>query len=92
MGADMGQDQVGRDRRHLIQARLPELALDDVFLGETEAAMGLQALIGGVPERFRRQERGRTPSRISGWLSPVFGPAFGMVDTGLSLLSIFRQA
>src|SRR5258708_38309264 len=39
---DVGQDQVGRDRRDLIQPRLPEFALDVVFAGEAEAAVELQ--------------------------------------------------
>ena len=43
------QNQVRRNRRHLIQPRLAELALNIVFLGETEAAMGLDAGLGGGP-------------------------------------------
>jgi len=56
MGADMGQDQIGRYRRRLIKARLPELALDIIFFGETKAAIGLQSRIGGVPGRLRSQQ------------------------------------
>ena len=37
------QDQVGADRRHLVQPGFAVLALDVVFLGEAEAAMGLDA-------------------------------------------------
>src|SRR4051812_48508218 len=42
----VGENQVRRDRRDLIEARLAELALDVVLLGEAEAAMGLDAGIG----------------------------------------------
>ena len=42
----VGQDQVGGDRRHLVQAGLAELALDVVLAGEAEAAVGLQAGVG----------------------------------------------
>ena len=34
----VGEDQIRRDRRHLIEPRLTELALDVVLLGEAEAA------------------------------------------------------
>jgi hypothetical protein len=40
---EIAQDEVGRDRRHLVEPGLAELALDVVFLGEAEAAMGLHA-------------------------------------------------
>ena len=46
---DKRKDQVGRDRRHLIQAGLAELAFDVVFAGEPEAAVGLQAGVGRLP-------------------------------------------
>ena len=42
------QDQVGGDGRHLIQTGLAELALDVVFIGKAEAAVGLQAGVGGL--------------------------------------------
>ena len=45
----VGIDQVGRDRRHLVEPGLAELAFDVVFVGETEAAVGLHADIGGFP-------------------------------------------
>jgi hypothetical protein len=45
----IGQDQIGRDRRHLIEPRFAEFALDVVFLGEAEAAMGLNAHIARGP-------------------------------------------
>src|SRR5256885_16824827 len=38
---DGGEHQIGLDRRDLVEARLAELALDGVFLGEAEAAPGL---------------------------------------------------
>src|SRR5688572_4188992 len=40
---DEVQDHVGRDRRHHVEPRLAELALDVIFLGEAETAMGLHA-------------------------------------------------
>src|SRR6185295_2197506 len=43
------QDQVGRNGCDLVEARLAELPLDVVFAGESEAAVGLQADIGGFP-------------------------------------------
>ena len=49
MLGQVGIDQVGGDRRDLVEPRLAELALDIVLLGEAEAAMRLQAHIGGGP-------------------------------------------
>jgi hypothetical protein len=49
MLAEMRQDQVGRYRRHLVEPGFAELALDVVFGGEAEAAVGLQADVGGLP-------------------------------------------
>jgi hypothetical protein len=49
MLADVGEDEVRRDRRDLVEAGLAELALDVVFRGEAEAAMGLQAGVGRLP-------------------------------------------
>src|SRR3546814_19911625 len=50
-----GEDEVGRDRRHLIEPRLAILALDVVLLGEAEAAVGLQAGLGSGPGSLRGQ-------------------------------------
>ncbi len=46
---DVGQDEVGRDRGHLIQPRLAKFALDIVFTRKTEAAMELQAGVRRLP-------------------------------------------
>src|SRR5262249_48052017 len=46
---EVGQDQIGRDRRGLIEPRLAELALDVELLGKAEAAVGLQAHVGRGP-------------------------------------------
>src|SRR5690606_34400501 len=54
----VGKNQVGGDRRHLVQAGLAELALDVVFVGEAEAAMGLQAGVGRLPAGLGRQVLG----------------------------------
>src|SRR6188474_1159141 len=35
---EVGENEVGRDRRHLVEPRLAEFALDIEFLGEAEAA------------------------------------------------------
>src|SRR6185437_6440823 len=43
MLGNIGQDQIGRDRRNLVKPGLAEFTLDVVLLGETEAAMRLQA-------------------------------------------------
>src|SRR5215212_2547171 len=43
------QDQVGRDRRHLVQPRLAELALHIVFMRKAKPAMELQAGVGRFP-------------------------------------------
>ena len=48
---DVGEDQVGRDRRDLVQPRLAELALDVVVLGEAEAAVRLHGDVRGLPRR-----------------------------------------
>src|SRR3546814_11423237 len=54
----VAQDQIGADRRDLIEARLAELALDVIFIGETETAVRLDAHVGGVPARLRREHLG----------------------------------
>ena len=74
---EIGQDQVGRDRRDLVEPRLAELALDVVFLGEAEAAMGLEAdmaaskeasaasifaMLASAPQVLRRPRRGGSAS------------------------------
>src|SRR5262252_7592662 len=45
----IAEHEVGGDRRDLVQARLAELALDVVLLGEAKAAMSLQAGIARLP-------------------------------------------
>src|SRR5579859_6024078 len=55
MFGDVGEDQIRRDRRHLIEARLAELTLDVVFAGETESPMRLQAHVRGLPGRLGGQ-------------------------------------
>jgi len=39
---NIGQNQIGRNRRHLVQARFPELTLDVVLAGKPEPAMELE--------------------------------------------------
>src|SRR5436305_88622 len=45
---DVRKHQIGRDRRHLIEPGFAEFALDVIFFGKAETAMGLDAGIGGV--------------------------------------------
>ena len=52
------QDQIGRNRSDLVQARFAEFALDIVFAGKAEATVELQARIGGFPRRVSRQHLG----------------------------------
>src|SRR5262245_102149 len=56
---EIGQDQVGGDRRGPVEPRLAELALDVEFLGEAEAAVGLQAGVGGGPGSIGGEELGQ---------------------------------
>src|SRR5262245_57703755 len=58
MLSQIRQDHVGRDRRHQIEPCFTKLALDIVFLGKAETAVGLHAHVGGGPggvsgEQFR---------------------------------------
>src|SRR5215510_13033981 len=61
----VGIDQVGGNRRHLVEARLAELALDVVFLGEAEATVRLQADVGRLPARLGRQVLGHVGLRAA---------------------------
>src|SRR5207253_3065294 len=56
--ADVGQDEVGRDRRHLVEAGLAELPLDVVLLGEAVPAVELDGDVGRLPRGLRRQQLG----------------------------------
>jgi len=49
MLCDVGEDQIGADRRHLVKPGFAEFALDVVFLGEPEPAMGLDAGLARRP-------------------------------------------
>src|SRR6185295_53255 len=65
---EVGQDQVGRDRRDQVQARLPELALDVVLGGEAEATVRLQADVGRLPRRLGAEVLGHVGFRTTGFL------------------------
>src|SRR3712207_3001420 len=52
---DIAQDQVRADRSDLVESRLAKLALDVVFLGKAEAAMGLHAGLARRPARLGGQ-------------------------------------
>jgi hypothetical protein len=54
--AEIGEDQIGRDGRGLVEAGLAPFALDVVFLGEREAAIGGERRLGGVPSGFRGEQ------------------------------------
>ena len=56
MLADVGEDQVVRDRRHLVEPRLAELPLDVVLLGEAEAAVRVEARVRRRPGRLRGEQ------------------------------------
>ena len=58
MLGDVGEDQVRRDRRDLIEPRLAELALDVVVLGEAEAAVRLDRDVGRLPRRVGGEQLG----------------------------------
>ena len=102
--ATIGQDQIGRDRRHLIEPRLAEFALDVVFLGKAEAAMGLHAGIRRFPGRIGRQHLGHVglgaaiePGLVfaGGFLHHQFGRAhrgIGLGDRELDALVLADRA
>ena len=50
--ADIGEDQIGRDRGRLVEADLAPFALNVVFAGKGKAAIGRHRRLGGAPSRF----------------------------------------
>ena len=64
------QDEVGRDRRHLVEPGLAELALDVVLDGEAEAAVGVEARIARCPRRLGGYHLGQIGLRAA-WLAGV---------------------
>ena len=86
----IAHNQVGGDRRHLVQAGFAELALDVVFVGETEAAVGLQAGVGRLPAGLGRQvlgHVGRRPGVAPGVVFLAGAPAHqvGSLDLDMRL-------
>src|ERR1043166_3759467 len=65
MLGQIGKDQVGRDRRHLVEPGLAELALDIELLGKAETPMGLDAGFGRSPACLRRQHLGHVGFRAT---------------------------
>src|SRR2546426_5097053 len=59
------KDEIGRDRRHQVQARLAEFSLDVVLGGEAEAAVGLQAHVRRLPGRLRGEVFGHVRLRAA---------------------------
>src|SRR6185295_4929113 len=55
MFGQIREDHVGRDRRHLIEPRFTELALDIVLLRNAAPSMRLHAHVGGGPGRISRK-------------------------------------
>src|SRR4051794_14139913 len=55
---EIAENEIGRDRRNLIEPRFAEFALDVIFLGKSEAAMDLQTGFGGLPRRIRGEHLG----------------------------------
>jgi hypothetical protein len=68
--AEIGEDQIGRDRGGLVEAGLAPFALDVVFSGEGEAAIGRERCLGG--SNFVTMSSRCTPSPISP-LTKIFG-------------------
>src|SRR3989442_3233441 len=65
--ADVGEHEVVVDRRGLVEATLAELALDVVLLGETVPAVAVDARVGRLPRRLRREVLGHVglgPARL----------------------------
>ena len=56
MLADIGEDEIGRDRRRLVESHLAPLALDVVFLGVAEAAESLKCCFGGMSVRLGSEQ------------------------------------
>jgi len=52
--ADIGEDQIGRDRCGLVEAGLAPFAPDVIFAGEGEAVIGLHRRLGGRIEAHMR--------------------------------------
>src|ERR1700674_1331942 len=55
---EVRQNEIGRDRRHLIEPGLAEFAFDVIFFRKAETAMGLYAGVGGIPGGIGRQHLG----------------------------------
>src|SRR5918998_5143026 len=68
--ADVGEDQVRRDRRHLEEPGLPELALDVVLGVVGVAAEGLHRRVCGLPGGVGGQEQGHVRLGAAG-LAPI---------------------
>ena len=75
---DVGEDEVGRDRRDLIEAGFTEFAFDIVFAREAETAMELQASIG----RFPRRLGGKVLRHVG-----LSGTIFAGIEAATSLVS-----
>ena len=52
MLGDVGEDEIGGDRRDLKQTSLPPFPLDVVFAREAETAMTLHGGLAGMPRGF----------------------------------------
>src|SRR5258706_15417950 len=65
MLGNVRQDEIGRDRRDLIELRLAELALDVIFFGKAKTAMGLDTGVGRVPGGVGRQHLGHIGFRAA---------------------------
>jgi hypothetical protein len=67
------QDQVGRDRRHLVQPRLAELALDVVFAGKAEAAVVCRQALAASQEALAARYLAMLASAPQGWCASNSG-------------------
>lgn len=65
MLADIGQNEIGRNRCHLVQVGFAELPFNIVFAGEAETAVRLQAGVGRLPGGFGRKIFGHVGRRAA---------------------------
>lgn len=77
MLGEVAEDQVGRDRGHLVEPGFAEFRLNVIFLGKGEAAMGLHAGLRRLPRGFHRQHLGHVGFRAA--IAPGLVPGGGML-------------
>src|SRR6266481_8923383 len=63
---NVGENQVGRNRRNLIQPRLAKLAFNVIFLSEAKTAVGLHSGVRALPGSVGGQQLGHVGLRAAG--------------------------